>query len=162
LAKAMGMRVVGVDGGDAKRELCMKLGCEAFVDFTKVEDVAKEVVKITDGKGAHGVFVTATSKAAYDSAPMMVRVGGRVMCVGLPPTGSCVAGADPLWYVAKNLHIIGTAVGSMLDTQEALQYASRGLLKPNYEKFSLAQLPEAVEKLRKGQVAGRLVVDFNS
>lgn len=83
LAKAMGMRVVAVDGGDEKREMCMRLGCEAFVDFMKVEDVAEEVVRITDGKGAHGVFVTATSKAAYDSAPKMVRVGGKVMCVGL-------------------------------------------------------------------------------
>lgn len=83
LAKAMGMRVVGVDGGDDKRELCMKLGCEAFVDFTKVKDVAEEVVKICDGKGAHGVFVTATSASAYASAPMMTRISGKVMCVGL-------------------------------------------------------------------------------
>lgn len=83
LAKAMGMRVVGVDGGDDKRDLCLKLGCEAFVDFTKVKDVAKEVVKICDGKGAHGVFVTATSAGAYASAPLMTRISGRVMCVGL-------------------------------------------------------------------------------
>jgi propanol-preferring alcohol dehydrogenase len=83
LAKAMGMRVVGVDGGDEKRDLCMKLGCEAFVDFTKVDNVAEEVVKICDGKGAHGVFVTATSAAAYASAPMMTRISGKVMCVGL-------------------------------------------------------------------------------
>jgi propanol-preferring alcohol dehydrogenase len=83
LAKAMGMRVVGVDGGDEKKELCMKLGCEAFVDFTKVKDVAEEVVRICDGKGAHGIFVTATSGAAYASAPMMARIGGKIMCIGL-------------------------------------------------------------------------------
>ena len=56
LAKAIGMRVIEVDGGDAKRKLCMKLGCEAFVDFTKVKDVAEEVVRITDGKGTHRVL----------------------------------------------------------------------------------------------------------
>jgi propanol-preferring alcohol dehydrogenase len=83
LAKAMGMRVVGVDGGDDKKALCMKLGCEAFVDFTKVKDVAEEVVKICDGKGAHGIFVTATSGSAYASAPMMARIGGKIMCIGL-------------------------------------------------------------------------------
>lgn len=69
--------------GDAKRKLCVKLGCEAFVGLTKVKDVAEEVVRITDGKGAHGVFVTATSNAAYEAAPKTVRVAGRVMCVGL-------------------------------------------------------------------------------
>jgi|TARA_R110002003_G_scaffold288_10_gene18406 propanol-preferring alcohol dehydrogenase len=35
-------------------------------------------------------------------------------------------------------------------------------LKPIYEVFPLAKMPEAVEKLRGGKVAGRLVVDFNS
>ena len=57
----------------------MKLGCEAFVDFTQVKDVAEEVVKICDGKGAHGIFVTATSGAAYASAPLMARIGGKIV-----------------------------------------------------------------------------------
>jgi propanol-preferring alcohol dehydrogenase len=38
----------------------------------------------------------------------------------------------------------------------------QGLLKPIVEVFPLAKMPEAVEKLRGGKVAGRLVVDFNS
>lgn len=35
-AKAMGIRVIAIDGGDEKRELCRKLGAEEFIDFTKV------------------------------------------------------------------------------------------------------------------------------
>jgi len=35
-------------------------------------------------------------------------------------------------------------------------------LKPIYEKFPLSRLPEAVQKLREGKVAGRCVVDFNA
>jgi propanol-preferring alcohol dehydrogenase len=177
LAKAMGMRVVGVDGGDEKRDLCMKLGCEAFVDFTKVADVAEEVVKICDGKGAHGIFITATSGAAYASAPQMARISGKIMCIGLPVAGTAFAGADPLLMVGKNLHVIGTKVGSLYDTSKALEFAAQvsllnafcclsdmiqGKLKPIYEVFPLAKMPEAVEKLRSGKVAGRLVVDFNS
>ena len=65
-------------------------------------------------------------------------------------------------FVGKNLHVIGTKVGSLLDTERALEFAARGLLKPIYEKFPLAQMPDAVEKLRAGKVAGRAVVDFNS
>ena len=33
-AKAMGMRVIAVDGGDEKRDLCKRLGIEAFIDFS--------------------------------------------------------------------------------------------------------------------------------
>lgn len=82
IAKAMGFRVIGIDGGDEKRALCLELGCEEFIDFTKVEDVAKEVMRIT-GHGAHGVFVTAGSATAYKTAPAMLRIGGRLMCIGL-------------------------------------------------------------------------------
>lgn len=84
IAKAMGFRVIAIDGGEEKKELCLKtLGAEEFVDFTAVESVEAEVMRITGGVGAHGIFVTAGTPAAYKSAPQMVRVGGRVMCIGL-------------------------------------------------------------------------------
>lgn len=82
LAKAMGFRVIAIDGGAEKRELCYKLGAEEFIDFLEVKNVEEEVMRIT-GIGAHGIFVTAGSAKAYESAPKMVRVGGRVMCIGL-------------------------------------------------------------------------------
>lgn len=94
IARAMGLRVVGIDEGEEKRELCMRLRCEAFVDFQKVEDVVGEVVKICDGKGAHGVFVTASSKEAYESAPKMLRVSGKVMCIGIREFHACGALMD--------------------------------------------------------------------
>jgi propanol-preferring alcohol dehydrogenase len=92
IAKAMGLRVIAIDGGEEKRALCEKLGAEAFVDFTQVKSVEEEVMRITDGKGAHGIFVTAGSAAAYKSAPLMVRVGGRVMCIGLRELSFCLRG----------------------------------------------------------------------
>lgn len=83
IAKAMSLRVIGIDGGSEKRDLCMSLGCEAFVDFTTTSDITAEVVRITEGKGAHGVIVTASNRTAYELAPKLLRVGGIVMCVGL-------------------------------------------------------------------------------
>ena len=80
--------------------------------------------------------------------------------------------------VSRNLHVIGTKVGSLYDTTKALELAARvslffvplqltsnplkGQLKPICEVFPLAKMPDAVEKLRRGSVAGRLIVDFNS
>lgn len=59
LAAAMGMRPIVVDGGDQKKDMVMKLGAEAYVDFTKEKDVGAKVKEIADGVGAHGVLVTA-------------------------------------------------------------------------------------------------------
>jgi len=55
LAKAMGMRPIVIDGGEAKEKLSMEMGAEAFIDFTKTKDVAEEVKRIAGGVGAHGV-----------------------------------------------------------------------------------------------------------
>ena len=57
LAVAMGLRVVVVDTGIERRELCTGYGAEHFVDFKEVEDPCKEVVRLTGG-GGHAVFVT--------------------------------------------------------------------------------------------------------
>ena len=83
LAKAMGLRPIVIDAGAEKKDLCTKLGAEAFVDFKESKDVAADVVKIADGVGAHGVIVTATN--AYKTAIGLVgdRVGAKVMCIGL-------------------------------------------------------------------------------
>jgi propanol-preferring alcohol dehydrogenase len=90
-------------------------------------------------------------------------------------------GAQPAEYIFKNMAITGTLVGSMHDTQRALEFAQQvryprmeiprlqltsinhhqGLLKPVYEKYPIDKLPEAVEKLRRGQAVGRCIVDFN-
>ncbi|KAL4890638.1 chaperonin 10-like protein [Aspergillus ambiguus] len=161
LAKAMGMRPIVVDTGASKRALAMKMGAEAFVDFVETPDATKAVVEVADGVGAHGVFVTAP--AAYKVATSYVgdRVGAVVMCIGLGKTGTIHLGEDPFRFIVRNLCIKGTMVGSREDTARALDFARRGQLQQICEVYPIDRLPEAVEKLRRGEVAGRIVVDFN-
>src|SRR6201996_8124040 len=74
LAKAMGLRPIVIDTGASKRDFSLKMGAEHFLDFKEVKDVAGKVKELTDGIGAHGVFVTAP--AAYADAPTLL--GDRV------------------------------------------------------------------------------------
>jgi D-arabinose 1-dehydrogenase-like Zn-dependent alcohol dehydrogenase len=78
LAEAMGLRPIVVDTGEDKEKLAKGLGAEHFVDFKKVEDVAAEIIKITDGVGAHGVFVTAPQSYPSALSYLGSRVGGKV------------------------------------------------------------------------------------
>ena len=64
------MRPIAIDGGEAKRNLCLSMGAEAFIDFRKASDVAAEVIRTADGIGAHGVLVTAYQ--AYKGRPIHV------------------------------------------------------------------------------------------
>jgi alcohol dehydrogenase, propanol-preferring len=160
LAKAMGFRPIVIDTGADKQELSLKMGAEHFVDFKLVDNVADEVKKIAGGIGVHGVFVTAPG--AYGNATELVgdRISAVIMCIGIPPAGTTVLGADPMWFIGKNRRITGTLVGTMEDTRKALDYAARGLLVQIAEVLPIDRMPEAVERLKKGQVAGRMVVDF--
>jgi propanol-preferring alcohol dehydrogenase len=78
----MGFHVIAVDSGAAKKSLCHELGADSFIDFQEIENVPHEVLNLTGGKGAHAVFVASGSAAAYQSAIQMVRVGGKIMCIG--------------------------------------------------------------------------------
>lgn len=49
------MRIVAVDGGKDKKELCMKLGAGRYLDLTTQKDIMEKVMDITT-YGAHGVI----------------------------------------------------------------------------------------------------------
>ncbi|PQE27680.1 Polyketide synthase enoylreductase protein [Rutstroemia sp. NJR-2017a BBW] len=188
LAKAMGMRPIVIDSGDAKRKLSLEMGAEEFVDFvakrrkmylnmmeidypstklqlipppSKTPDTATEIKRICNGIGAHGVIVTAYQ--AYKDAISLIgdRIGGVIVCVGLPPKEHVNLGADPSHFAFKNLHIMGSLVGTMGDTAASLEYARRGLLKQICEVRGLSRFEESVQQLRRGEVPGRIVIDFD-
>lgn len=126
-ARAMGMRVIAIDGGDHKRDLCKKLGAEVFIDFQQTKDIAAEVMKLTT-HGAHGVIVTAATRAAYESAPSFLRPNGTVVVVGLPKDSSIIAGAPPLMIALRRLKIVGSVVGNLKEVEEALDFTARDLV----------------------------------
>jgi propanol-preferring alcohol dehydrogenase len=122
----MGMRVIAIDGGDAKRDLCLSLGAEKFIDFMTCSDITSEVMKITT-YGAHGVIVFAATKTGYEHAPHLLRPSGTMMCVGLPKDDSVVAGAIPILMCLKKLNVVGSVVGTLNDVKEVSLLTNTGL-----------------------------------
>ncbi|KAH7087716.1 chaperonin 10-like protein [Paraphoma chrysanthemicola] len=164
LAKAMGLRPIAIDSGEDKRKLCINtVGAEHFIDFRQVDSVAAEVVRLCDGIGAHGVFVTAIQSYSISLSLLGERVGGTVMCIGIPPVGErhFDIPVDPTVMIMKKQSIKGTLVSNMADVDKTLDFAKRGLLKPICTVFPLSRFDEAVQKLRRGEIAGKAVVDFN-
>jgi len=83
------------------------------------------------------------------------------MVVALPPHGEVVLGGEPSAWVFSNMHVIGSLVGTMQDTAACLEYAQRGLLKNIAEVRGKSQWAESVQQVRRGEIAGRIVIDFN-
>ena len=90
------------------------------------------------------------------------RIGGTIVCLGLPPKDAgVIVGTDPLTFAKLKLTVTGSVVGSMQDAQATLEYARRGLLKPICEVRGLSRFAESVQQLKRGEVPGRIVIDFN-
>jgi D-arabinose 1-dehydrogenase-like Zn-dependent alcohol dehydrogenase len=84
------------------------------------------------------------------------------MCIGLPPTdANVVLGTSPILLAVLKLTLTGSIVGDMQDAAAALEYARRGELQSVCEVRGLSQFPESVQQLKRGEVAGRIVIDFN-
>ncbi|KAL6252662.1 hypothetical protein RBB50_000381 [Rhinocladiella similis] len=159
LAAAMGMRAIVVDTGDDRRKLALEMGAEHFVDF-KEGDPVRKVVELTEG-GAHAVFVTAVQSYPISLGYLGARAGAQVMCIGLPPDGKYHVDLDPSSLIFRGQSIKGTLVSSMADVDETLEFARRGKLHLQPKVVGLSQFNESVQSLKRGQVAGRIVVDFN-
>jgi len=64
----MGFRVIAIDTGSEKQEMCLNtLGAEEFVDFAKGDVVAK-VKSVTGGLGAHAVILLAVTEKPFQQA----------------------------------------------------------------------------------------------
>lgn len=155
-AKAMGYRVLGIDAGDEKAKLFKELGGEYFIDFTKTKDMVAEVIEATNG-GAHAVINVSVSEAAISTSVLYTRSNGTVVLVGLPRDAQCKS--DVFNQVVKSISIVGSYVGNRADTREALDFFSRGLVKAPIKILGLSELASVYDKMVKGQIVGRIVVD---
>jgi propanol-preferring alcohol dehydrogenase len=154
-ARAMGLHVIALDVAEDKLALARSLGAELAVDASKPDAVEKVLAK-TSG-GAHGVLVTAVSRAAFSQALQLVRRKGTVSLVGLPPGDF----ATPIFdVVLKRITIRGSIVGTRKDLAEAVQFASEGKVKAHIHKARLEDINGVFAKLAEGRVDGRIVLDL--
>ncbi|KAJ3140271.1 alcohol dehydrogenase [Geranomyces variabilis] len=154
-AKAMGMRVIGIDAG-TKSDFCHKLGCDAFFDF-KDKNIVKSILEVTSG-GAHGALLAVATPEPYEQAISYLRPWGTLVTLGLPKKGSIIP-ADIFTVVMQRLTIRGSIVGTRTDAIEALDFAARGLVKVHLETKGLSEIKDVLEEMEQGKISGRIVLD---
>lgn len=153
-ARAMGFHVVAVDVAEDKLALARSLGAELCIDASR-EDPVVEVQKRL--KGAHGVLVTAVSRAAFGQALGMLHKRGTMSLVGLPPGGFEL----PIFDVVLNAKTVrGSIVGTRMDLQEALQFAGEGQVQAHYSTDRLENINDIFAAMKQGHIDGRVVLEF--
>lgn len=156
-AKAMGLHVCAVDIDDGKLAHARLMGADAVVN-AKTCDAAAEVKKLTGG-GAHGVLITAPSLEAFKQGVGMTRKRGTCVLTGLPPGEF----PFPLFDVVLNcITVRGSLVGTRQDMAEALAFAAEGKVKADIELQPLSAINNVFDRLARGDVAARVVLEFPS
>jgi D-arabinose 1-dehydrogenase-like Zn-dependent alcohol dehydrogenase len=104
-AKALGLKVVGIDARPNALKVAETLGsCDVLIDASKKEPVEELVKNINGGRGAHAAVILPEVQAAFDMAVKLVVIGGTMCVVSFPNEGFKFSCAD---VVFRNIKIIG-------------------------------------------------------
>jgi propanol-preferring alcohol dehydrogenase len=157
-AKAMGLHVCAVDIADDKLQHAKRLGADIVINAKTNNDPAA-VLKKEIGHGADGVLITAPSLSAFKQGLAMTRKRGTCVLVGLPAGEFPVSLFD---VVTKEVTIRGSFVGTRQDMAEALAFAAEGKVKADIEVQPLSAVNKVLNRLERGDVAARVVLDFTA
>lgn len=153
-AKAMGFQVIAVDVADDKLLLAASLGADMMINAVTQDPISLIQSSI---RGAHGVLVTAASRAAFDQAVGMLHKRGTISLVGLPPGTFEV----PIFDLVLNAKTVrGSIVGTRKDMEECLAFAGAGRVKSHFSTDRLDNINHILSAMKAGHIDGRVVLQM--
>jgi len=163
LGKAAGARVIGVVGGEHKAEVARALGADVVVDRLS-QDFVQVVKEVTNGRGADVVYDSVGGEA-YNRSTKCIAFEGRILVVGF--ASGQIPSAALNHALIKNYSIVGLHWG-LYQTKEPqaivechrqlTKLVADGAIRPLVsERLGLDDVPEALDKLARGDTVGRIV-----
>ncbi len=151
IGRELGADVTAIDISEEKLSLAKSLGASRTLNAAS-DKVIKQLRSLG---GVHVALVTSAAKAAYDMAFYCVRPTGILLAVGLPAQDISF---PPILMAAGEIRIQASAVGTRQDLQEILAMGAAG--KVHCEVFTqpLSEANEVLERLRRGEISGRVVL----
>ncbi|ORY15276.1 alcohol dehydrogenase [Clohesyomyces aquaticus] len=160
-AKAMGFKVIGIDINDDILDTVKSQGADAVFNSRTNKNYVEEAKAVMDrgpNKGADAVAVFSAADAAYRSAPPLVKLGGIIMVVGLPATGVTF---DALDIARGTYRVKGDSTGIPSRMKKAIDFTAKHNIRPEVEIYkSLDAVNEMVERMKKGEISKRQLVQF--
>lgn len=153
LAKAMGAEVIVFTTSPSKIEDAKRLGADDVVlskDETQMGLYAGKLHFVLDAVSAQHDINTYLS---------LLRVDGTLALVGAPEHPLPVA---PFSLIPYRRNFAGSMIGGIAETQEMLDFCGKHNIVADIEMINIQQINEAYERLLKGDVKYRFVIDMAS
>jgi alcohol dehydrogenase (NADP+) len=150
-ASSFGAEVTMLSTSQGKEKDAVRLGAQHFALTTDADQLKKLYGKFD--------FIIDTVSAAHDynTYLQMLNTDGVMICVGAPPTPSQIMAFNLL---GGRKSLAGSMIGGLPETQEMLDYCAEHAIVSDIEIIEMAKINEAYERMLKGDVRYRFVIDM--
>ena len=158
VAKRLGAKVIGAAGSDERVATGIAFGADHGINY-RTQDLAAEVMKLTNGEGVHVVAENLGDPELFPKALASLRPRGRMITAGAHAGGNVALDLRTLYL--KRLNLIGDPLCDFPDIEWALKETERGGVRPPVidRIFPLSGAPEAHRLVESRSVAGKLLLD---
>lgn len=153
IAKAMGAHVVVFTTSKAKVEDAHRLGAHEAVLSSDADKMAKFAGKLDL------ILDTVSAKHDVNEYLKLLKIDGSVVLVGLPPEPIEIS---PFNVVKGRRSFSGSNIGGIAETQEMLDFCAKNNVTADIELIDASQINDAFNRLEKGDVKYRFVVDIKT
>jgi propanol-preferring alcohol dehydrogenase len=152
MALHRGLRVAAVDLSEEKLEMARAGGAE----MTAKADTAGRTLQ-KEGGGVDAAIVLTPSPAAIQQAFRSLKRTGTLVMVGISVNNYELPLVDT---IVKGIQMRGSYLGTRQDLQDVFELARAGTIRPHVETYPISETPVLLERLRRGEIAGRAVIGF--
>jgi alcohol dehydrogenase (NADP+) len=153
LAKAMGAEVIVFTTSASKVEDAKRLGADDVVLSKDDQQMQRYAGRL------HFVLDAVSAQHDINAYLNLLRVDGSLALVGAPEHPLPVAAFSLIPYRRS---FAGSMIGGIAETQEMLDFCGKHNIVSDIEMINIQQINEAYERLLKGDVKYRFVIDMAS
>ncbi len=150
LAASFGAEVTMLSTSPSKEADARRLGAHHFA-LTSDKEVLKGLRNKFD-------FIVNTVSAPHDYNVYLnlLNTNGVMICLGVPPEASTVPAFN---LIGQRRSIAGSLIGGIRETQEMLDYCAEHNITSDVEVIDIKDINTAYERMLKGDVRYRFVID---
>ncbi|CAK4015560.1 alcohol dehydrogenase [Lecanosticta acicola] len=155
-AKAMGLKVIGVDARDEGLELSKHYGADIIADARKgKEDVVKEIHGVTNGQGVDSAVCLSDHKDAAGIACAVTKMHGTMVQIAQPD----IIEIPFPEIIFRDIRVVGSLISSAEESMQMLDViAKHGVTVTTQHFQGLDKIEELVEKVHSGKLKGKAII----
>jgi uncharacterized zinc-type alcohol dehydrogenase-like protein len=153
IGAALGAEVTVLSRSDKKKNDAKRLGTTDFFVTSETETFKKL------GRRFDSVMDTVSAAHDYNAYLDLLKTDGTMILVGAPDKPTPLS-AFPL--LLRRRRLVGSIIGGIKETQEMLDFCAKHECSADIEMIPIQQVNEAYERMLRGDVRYRFVIDLNS